>query len=83
MRRNVDPVYLTVFGTGMRGAADRPVLQIGGQEVAVTDWGPASGFHGLDELVAGPLPRTIRGGDIEVVAFVDGLSSNAVTIAIK
>ena len=83
VRGSADPVYLTVFGTGMRGAAGRPVLQIGGQDVAVTDWGPASGFHGLDELVAGPLPRTIRGGDIEVVASVDGLSSNAVTIAIK
>ena len=83
VRGSADPVYLTVFGTGMRGAAGRPVLQIGGQDVAVTDWGPASGFHGLDELVAGPLPRTIRGGDVEVVASVDGLSSNAVTIAIK
>ena len=83
LRRSADPVYLTVFGTGMRGAAGRPVLQIGGLDVAVTHWGPASGFHGLDELVAGPLPRTIRGGDVEVVASVDGLSSNAVTIAIK
>lgn len=83
VRQGADPVYLTVFGTGMRGAAGVPVLKIGGQDVAVTDWGPASGFHGLDELVAGPLPRTISGQDIEVVAFVDGRSSNAVTIAIK
>ena len=80
---SLDPVYLTVFGTGMRGAADKPVVKIGGQDVAVTDRGPASGFHGLDELVVGPLPRTIRGPNIEVVAVVDGLPSNAVTIAIR
>lgn len=76
-------VYLTLFGTGFRGASSLPVVTIAGQEVAVESSGPASGFHGVDELVVGPIPRTVQGRSLDIVATVDGQVSNAVTIAIK
>ena len=44
---------------------------------------PATGFPGIDKLVLGPVPRSIRNPEVEVVAIVDGQTSNAVTIAFK
>ena len=44
---------------------------------------PATGFPGIDKLVLGPVPRSIRNGEVEVVAIVDGQISNAVTFAFK
>lgn len=76
-------VYLTLYGTGFRGATSLPVVTVAGQEVAVESSGPANGFHGVDELVVGPIPRSVQGRSIDIVATVDGQVSNAVTIAIK
>ena len=76
-------VYLTLFGTGFRRATSLPVVTIAGQEVAVESSGPASGFHGVDELLVGPIPRSVQGPSLDIVATVDGQVSNAVTIAIK
>ena len=76
-------VYLTLFGTGFRGATSLPVVTITGQEVGVESSGPASGFHGVDELTVGPIPRSVQGPSLDIVATVDGQVANAVTIAIK
>ena len=81
--RKAGRVYLTLFGTGFRRAASLPVVTIAGQQVAVESSGPASGFHGVDELVVGPIPRSVQGPSLDIVATVDGQVSNAVTIAIK
>ena len=75
------PVYLTLYGTGIRGSRRPPTVTIRGRYVTVKSSGPATGFHGIDELVVGPIPRSIRNREVEVVAIVDGQSSNAVTIA--
>ena len=80
---DADPVYLTLFGTGLRGGAGLPAATIAGQRVAVESSGPASGFHGVDELVVGPIPRSVQGQGLDIVASVDGRISNAVTIAVK
>ena len=77
------PVYLTLYGTGIRGSQRPPTVTMRGRHVAVRSSGPATGFHGVDELVVGPIPRSIRNRSVEVVAIVDGQRSNAVTIAFK
>jgi len=80
---NRDPVYLTLFGTGFRGASEPPGVTIAGQDVGVESSEPARGFHGVDQLVVGPVPGSILGRILEIVATADGRVSNAVTIAIK
>lgn len=80
---NRGQAYLTLFGTGFRGGSSPPTVTIGGRDVAVESSGPAIGFHGVDELVVGPIPGSLRGGGLDIVATVDGQASNAVTIAIK
>ncbi|MDE0628041.1 MAG: hypothetical protein OXH99_16725 [Bryobacterales bacterium] len=80
---NRDQAYLTLFGTGFRGGSGPPTVTIGGREVAVESFGPATGFHGVDELVVGPIPGSLRGEGLDIVATVDGQASNAVTIAIE
>lgn len=77
------PVYLTLYGTGIRGSQRPPTVTMRGRHVTVRSSGPATGFHGVDELVVGPIPRSIRNRSVEVVAIVDGHRSNAVTIAFK
>ena len=83
LRSSRDPVYLTFFGTGMRGLDGPASVTIGGERVGVHSLEPASGFSGVDELVVGPIPRSISGEDLEVGAVVDGLASNGVTISIR
>ncbi len=83
LRSSRDPVYLTFFGTGMRGRDEAASVTIGGERVDVHSLEPASGFSGVDELVVGPIPRSISGEDLEVGAVVDGLASNGVTISIR
>ena len=83
LRSSRDPVYLTFFGTGMRGLDGPASVTIGGERVGVHSLEPASGFSGVDELVVGPIPRSISGEDLEVGAVVDGLVSNGVTISIR
>jgi len=80
---NRDPVYLTLFGTGFRGATEPPGVTIAGQDVDVESSRPAEGFHGVDQLVVGPVSGSAQGRILEIVATVDGRVSNAVTIAIK
>ena len=83
LRSSRDPVYLTFFGTGMRGLEGPASVTIRGEQVDVQSLEPASGFSGVDELVVGPIPRSISGEDLEVVAAVDGIASNRVTISIR
>ena len=80
---DMNSIYLTLFGTGFRGGIGPPTATIAGQPVAVESSGPASGFHGVDELVVGPIPRSIQGQSLDIVVSVDARVSNAVTIAVK
>ena len=83
VRADFSPVYLTLYGTGMRGAERPPVVTIRGRHVRAESVKPSSGFPGVEELVVGPIPRSIHNREVEVVAIVDGQTSNAVTVALK
>ena len=72
-----------MFLTGMCGLDGSASVTIRGEPVDVQSLEPASGFSGVDELVVGPIPRSISGEDLEVVVAVDGIASNPVTISIR
>ena len=79
MRRKL--VVTVRAGRGGHGPLER--LQIRSRHVVVEFAGPASAFPGVDELFVGPIPRSIRRREADVVAIVDGQMSTAVTIAFK
>lgn len=83
VRADFSPVYLTLYGTGMLGAERPPVVTVRGRHVRAESVRSSSGFPGVDELVVGPIPRSIHNREVEVVAIVDGQTSNAVTVALK
>ncbi|MGE0883438.1 MAG: hypothetical protein AB7P14_07845 [Blastocatellales bacterium] len=81
-----EQVYLVLFGTGERGLSGLAAanLKVGGTDVPVLFVGAAPGFVGLDQINAGPLPRSLAGrGEVDVVLMVDGKSANTVKINIK
>ena len=81
-----DQVFLTLFGTGIRGAGGAEMVQatIGGSEVPVVSAGAQSGWAGLDQVKIGPLPRSLAGsGEVNVAVTASGVTSNTVTIVIE
>ena len=81
-----DRVFLTLFGTGIRGAggAEKVQATIGGSEAPVVSAGAQSGVAGLDQVDVGPLPRSLAGADVVNVAVTAaGITSNTVTIVIE
>ena len=81
-----DRVFLTLFGTGIRGAGGATGVQtmISDREVPVLFAGAQSGFAGLDQVNIGPLPRSLAGaGEINVVVTAAGTTSNTVTIVME
>lgn len=78
-----DQVFLLLFGTGIRGFRD-VIVTIGGTNVAVLGAAAQGQFAGLDQINVGPLPRSLGGrGEVNVVATVDGIAGNAVTIRVR
>jgi uncharacterized protein (TIGR03437 family) len=76
------PVYVSLFGTGIRSGSSVAV-SIGGVAVPVLYAGPQVEFDGLDQINV-RLPGTLRGkGEVDVVLTVDGVSSTAVRIGIR
>jgi uncharacterized protein (TIGR03437 family) len=78
-----DQVFLSLFGTGIRGRSSLAAVdvKIGSQNVPVLYAGPQNEFEGLDQVDAGPLPRTLAGrGEIEIILTVDDIPANVVTI---
>jgi uncharacterized protein (TIGR03437 family) len=81
-----DQVYLSLYGTGIRGVSSLPAVSvtIGGVAVPVLSASAQSQFQGLDQVNVGPLPRTLAGkGNSSIVLQVDGRTANAVTVNIK
>jgi uncharacterized protein (TIGR03437 family) len=79
------PVYLTLYGTGIRGrsALANVSVTIGGIAVAAQYAGPTPNFTGLDQVNV-PLPLSLQGkGLVNVTVTLDGQTSNAVTIDIQ
>ena len=78
-----DEVFLVLFGTGIRNRSDLSAVTatVGGEPVDVTFAGEQGEFVGLDQINAGPLPRSLIGrGEVRIVLTVDGLVVNVVTV---
>ena len=79
------PIYLTLYGTGIRGrsALTNVAVTIAGVSVPVLYAGPTPNFIGLDQVNV-PLVLSLRGSGLcSVVVSVDGQASNAVMIDIQ
>jgi uncharacterized protein (TIGR03437 family) len=79
------PVYLSLYGTGIRGASasTNVTVTIGSVQVQSTYAGPQMQVPGLDQVNV-PLPLTVRGiGLANVTVTVDGIRSNAVQLLIQ
>ncbi|HEY7336317.1 MAG TPA: hypothetical protein VH639_15610 [Bryobacteraceae bacterium] len=79
------PVYLSLYGTGIRNRSSLASVQvtINGISVPVLYAGPQPDFAGLDQVNV-PLTLQLRGaGQSNVVLTVDGQNSNSVTVDIQ
>lgn len=78
------PVYVSLYGTGIRGAPAGDVsVSIGNRPVPVLYAGPQPVFEGLDQVNVS-LPLSLRGlGEVDLVLSVDGQSSNTARINIQ
>ena len=79
----LDKVYLHLYGTGIRGGTRAASVKIRGKQVIVESSEPSDAVHGVDEVVVGPLSRSLRRRESDVVVMVDGQTSITVTIAVK
>jgi uncharacterized protein (TIGR03437 family) len=78
------PVYLSFYGTGIRGVGSGDVMvKIADTPVTPTYVGAQGGVPGLDQVNV-PLPLSLRGsGVVSVTVIVGGVKSNPVKIAIQ
>jgi uncharacterized protein (TIGR03437 family) len=79
------PVYLTFYGTGIRGASapTNVVVTIGNTQIQPTYAGPQPQIPGLDQVNV-PLSLNFRGsGLVNATVTVDGVTSNPVQIDIQ
>jgi uncharacterized protein (TIGR03437 family) len=75
------PVYLSFYGTGVGSGS--AVVKIGSVTVDATYAGPQGQFPGLDQINV-PLPLALHGaGTVDVTVTVNGVTSNAVKIAVQ
>jgi uncharacterized protein (TIGR03437 family) len=77
--------FLRLYGTGIRGRSSLAAvsLKIGNETIPVTFAGPKA-EPGMDQIEAGPLPRSLAGrGEVTLTLSVDGRSANPVTVVIK
>jgi uncharacterized protein (TIGR03437 family) len=78
-----DQVFLTLFGTGIRGNSDVHVF-MNGIEVPVLFAGAHPTFVGLDQVNIGPIPRSLIGaGEVAILLTAGNLSANEVTVTIQ
>ena len=76
-------VYLSLFATGLQSAQSAAVT-VGGQNIPVLYTGAQGTYDGLDQINAGPLPRSLAGsGRVTVVVTAGGQTANPVELAIK
>jgi uncharacterized protein (TIGR03437 family) len=80
-----DQVFLTLFGTGVRGRSSLAgvTAQVGGVSVPVEYAGAQGGYAGLDQVNL-RLPRSLAGrGEVIVSLTVDGRQANAVKVSFR
>lgn len=78
-------VYLSLFGTGIRGrkALDGVLLTVGDVPVQTLYAGAQPEYPGLDQINVS-LPPSLGGrGEVEVKTLVDGLSANTLRILVR
>jgi len=76
------PVYLSLYGTGIRNRSSLSNVKVtvNGISVPIQYAGPQPDFEGLDQLNLA-LPLALRGsGEVNIVLTVDGQTANVVTI---
>ena len=81
-----DQVYLSLYGTGIRGFTATGAISaaIAGVAVPVAGAAAHSQYAGMDQVNLGPLPRTLVGkGSSSVVLKVDKRTANSVTVNIR
>ncbi|MCW5969866.1 MAG: hypothetical protein KIT57_15270 [Blastocatellales bacterium] len=81
-----DQVFLVLYGTGIRfhGSLQNVSVMIGDQTFPALYADFAPGFTGLDQINAGPIPRSMAGaGVLDVKVNVAGKPANTVTIRIQ
>lgn len=78
------PVYISLFGTGIRGKIASVTATVAGQNMPIQYDGPQNQFPGLDQVNIGPLPASLAGsGVVEVVVTVDDIEANTLTLTIQ
>jgi uncharacterized protein (TIGR03437 family) len=79
---NQSTVYVSLYGTGIRGAAVSTTCTVGGVTVPVGYAGKQSAYPGLDQVNI-TIPSSLRGlGVVDVVVSSGGQTSNAVRLAL-
>ena len=77
------PVYLSLYGTGIRGAGSGVTVMLGGTKVDAVYAGSQGEIPGLDQVNVA-LPLSLRGsGVIAMTVTAGGMTSNPVKIAIQ
>ena len=77
------PVYLELYGTGIRDGTNVTVT-VGGQNVPVLSSGAQGTFPGLDQINVGPLPISLKGaGQQNILVTVSGQAANTVNITFQ
>ena len=78
-----DSVYLSLYGTGFRGAK-AAAATVGGVIVPVAGFAATGVYQGEDVVNIGPLPQSLKGrGQVDIVINFDGKPTNTVTASIK
>ena len=81
-----DQVYLILFGTGFRNRSALAAVSLTASGTAIPGLyaGEAPGLFGLDQVNAGPLPRSLAGrGEVNVVLTVDGRTANTAIASVR
>lgn len=79
---NAGDVYLSLYGSGIRGGAGSITATINGETVPVLGAAPHSLYAGLDQVNLGPLPRALANRDeAEIALTIDGTNANRVTVS--
>ena len=76
------PVYLSLYGTGLR-RQQRASATVNGVNVPVLYAGAQPSFAGLDQVNI-ELPASLRGsGEVEIIVTIDNQPANAVSVMVR
>ena len=78
-----DQLFLQLYGTGARRRSTlaNVTATIGGMAVNVLYAGTQNGYEGLDQINL-TLPRSLPGGELDIVVKVDGINANTIKMVI-